>query len=170
MKHASLLLFGSLLYCFHNTLQIGIDPLCHVKIVAWSSKIWERTDRWQLLSNFWLSKPTMDVYSRKEVSGTVCSLHLLQPCKICQAFQEFSGIFRNIQQISEGLIKRLVALFRHGKLFILWPQLGWVLLVKKLTLFQTEFTYLIFVIFFTLAKYLENKIYTEKRQFFALNL
>ena len=31
-------------------------------------------------------------------------------------------------------------------------------------------TYLIFVIFFTQAKFLENKIYTEKRQFFALNL
>ena len=31
-------------------------------------------------------------------------------------------------------------------------------------------TYLIFVIFFTWAKFLENKIYTEKRQFFALNL
>ena len=30
--------------------------------------------------------------------------------------------------------------------------------------------YLIFVIFFTQAKFLENKIYTEKRQFFALNL
>ena len=27
--------------------------------------------------------------------------------------------------------------------------------------------YLIFVIFFTQAKFLENKIYTEKRQFFA---
>ena len=32
------------------------------------------------------------------------------------------------------------------------------------------YPYLIFVIFFTLAKFLENKIYTEKRQFFALNL
>ena len=31
-------------------------------------------------------------------------------------------------------------------------------------------SYLIFVIFFTLVKFLENKIYTEKRQFFALNL
>ena len=31
-------------------------------------------------------------------------------------------------------------------------------------------SYLIFVIFFTQAKFLENKIYTEKRQFFALNL
>ena len=31
-------------------------------------------------------------------------------------------------------------------------------------------TYLIFVIFFTRAKFLENKTYTEKRQFFALNL
>ena len=30
--------------------------------------------------------------------------------------------------------------------------------------------YLIFVIFFTRAKFLENKIYTEKRQFLALNL
>ena len=30
--------------------------------------------------------------------------------------------------------------------------------------------YLIFVIFFTRAKFLESKIYTEKRQFFALNL
>ena len=30
--------------------------------------------------------------------------------------------------------------------------------------------YLIFVIFFTRAKFLENRIYTEKRQFFALNL
>ena len=31
-------------------------------------------------------------------------------------------------------------------------------------------SYLIFVIFFTRAKVLENKIYTEKRLFFALNL
>ena len=30
--------------------------------------------------------------------------------------------------------------------------------------------YLIFVIFLTWAKFLDNKIYTEKRQFFALNL
>ena len=31
-------------------------------------------------------------------------------------------------------------------------------------------SYLIFVIFFTRTKFLENKIYTEKPQFFALNL
>ena len=31
-------------------------------------------------------------------------------------------------------------------------------------------TYLIIVIFLTLTQFLENKIYTEKRQFFALNL
>ena len=31
-------------------------------------------------------------------------------------------------------------------------------------------TYLIFVSFFTRAKFLENKIYTKKRQFSALNL
>ena len=30
--------------------------------------------------------------------------------------------------------------------------------------------YLIIVIFFTLTQFLENKIYTQKRQFFALNL
>ena len=36
--------------------------------------------------------------------------------------------------------------------------------------FYTVLSYLIFVIFFTRAKFLENKIYTEKRQFFALNL
>ena len=36
--------------------------------------------------------------------------------------------------------------------------------------FSRVLAYLIFVIFFTRAKFLENKIYTEKRQFFALNL
>ena len=41
---------------------------------------------------------------------------------------------------------------------------------KAYFLFFLQFAYLIFVIFFTLAKFLENKIYTEKRQFFALNL
>ena len=35
---------------------------------------------------------------------------------------------------------------------------------------STEQAYLIFVIFFTRANFLENKIYTEKRHFFALNL
>ena len=43
-------------------------------------------------------------------------------------------------------------------------------LVMILSLSLSFPTYLIFVIFFTLAKFLENKIYTEKRQFFALNL
>ena len=33
-----------------------------------------------------------------------------------------------------------------------------------------QHSYLIFVIYFTQAKFLENKICTEKRQFFALNL
>ena len=41
---------------------------------------------------------------------------------------------------------------------------GWMLFALQYS------TYLIFVIFFTRAKFLENKIYTEKRQFFALNL
>ena len=35
---------------------------------------------------------------------------------------------------------------------------------------SSSFSYLIFVIFFTRLRFLENKIYTEKRQFFALNL
>ena len=34
----------------------------------------------------------------------------------------------------------------------------------------SDWPYLIIVIFFTLTQFLENKIYTEKRQFFALNL
>ena len=33
-----------------------------------------------------------------------------------------------------------------------------------------KLSYLIFVIFFTRTKFLKNKIYTKKRQFFALNL
>ena len=40
----------------------------------------------------------------------------------------------------------------------------------KIALGLCVFSYLIFVNFFTRAKFLENKIYTEKRQFFALNL
>ena len=35
---------------------------------------------------------------------------------------------------------------------------------------QKHEAYLIFVIFLTRAKFFENKIYLEKRQFFALNL
>ena len=42
--------------------------------------------------------------------------------------------------------------------------------VKIFIVCPNLFTYLIFVIFFTRAKFLENKIYTEKRKFFALNL
>ena len=38
------------------------------------------------------------------------------------------------------------------------------------TCFDITPPYLIFVIFFTRAKFLESKIYTKKRQFFALNL
>ena len=36
--------------------------------------------------------------------------------------------------------------------------------------FMNIYSYLIFVIFFTQAKFLDNEIYTEKRQFFALSL
>ena len=38
---------------------------------------------------------------------------------------------------------------------------------KKITR-KSTYTYLIFVIFFTQAKFLENKIYTEKRQFLPI--
>ena len=41
---------------------------------------------------------------------------------------------------------------------------------KFLPITSKEQTYHIFVIFFTRAKFLENKIYTEERQLFALNL
>ena len=40
----------------------------------------------------------------------------------------------------------------------------------SITMTMTMTTYLIFVIIFTREKFLENKIYTEKRQFFALDL
>ena len=53
----------------------------------------------------------------------------------------------HLKLFAKGIVNQLLV-FLH---FDLWP-------------------YLIFVIFFTLAKFLENKIYTEKRQFFALNL
>ena len=44
-------------------------------------------------------------------------------------------------------------------------------MIAKLHFYDCSFLpYLIFVIFFTWAKFLENKIYTETRQFFALNL
>ena len=43
-------------------------------------------------------------------------------------------------------------------------------LVVKVPLGKNSLTYLIFVIFFTQAKFLEDKIYTEKCQFFVLNL
>ena len=45
-----------------------------------------------------------------------------------------------------------------------------IVLLMVMMLLELAGAYLIFVIFFTLAKFLENKIYTEKRQFFALNL
>ena len=41
---------------------------------------------------------------------------------------------------------------------------------KIFSINQFYSAYLIFVIFFTRAKFLENRIYTGKRQFFALNL
>ena len=52
--------------------------------------------------------------------------------------------------------------------------MGVALRYKLLTLFQHSLlylqSYLIFVIFFTQVKFLENKIYTKKLQFFELNL
>ena len=45
---------------------------------------------------------------------------------------------------------------------------GWFVVVMGQ--YGAVLAYLIFVIFFTLENFLENKIYTEKRQFFALNL
>ena len=45
-----------------------------------------------------------------------------------------------------------------------------VMMVMVMMSMVMSLAYLIFVIFFTRAKFLENEIYTEKRQFFALNL
>jgi len=42
--------------------------------------------------------------------------------------------------------------------------------LKALNTIYNIQSYLIFVVFFTRAKFLENEIYTKKRQFFALNL
>ena len=54
--------------------------------------------------------------------------------------------------------------------YLLRPYLSWWYLQSGYYSELRISPYLIFVIFFTLAKFLENKIYTEKRQFFALNL
>ena len=48
-------------------------------------------------------------------------------------------------------------------------QIGRTRMIMYLCIYDI-FAYLIFVIFFTQAKFVENKIYTEKRQFFTLNL
>ena len=45
---------------------------------------------------------------------------------------------------------------------------SWDVMIKRFV--TTIVTYLIFVIFLTLAKFLENKIYTKKSQFFTSNL
>ena len=64
--------------------------------------------------------------------------------------------------------------FGDGWIHNFW-WIGWILTPRLKMKISVWFwwqvrTYLIFVIFFTWAKFLENKIYTEKRQFFALNL
>ena len=59
-----------------------------------------------------------------------------------------------------------LSFFLHGKIFEEYNLKRQIFVKQK----KSKQAYLIFVIFFTLAKFLENKIYTEKRQFFALNL
>ena len=54
-----------------------------------------------------------------------------------------------------------------------WPSKGFCVKNVRFISFKNVWffiAYLIFVIFFTRSKFLENKIYTEKRQFFELNL
>ena len=53
---------------------------------------------------------------------------------------------------------------------IIFVKRNYSIFVAKIMIARSSLAYLIFVIFFTRAKFLENKIYTEKRQFFALNL
>ena len=55
---------------------------------------------------------------------------------------------------------------RSGSLLTITKWLTKIIIGKM----EGKISYLIFVNFFTRAKFLENKIYTEKRQFFTLNL
>ena len=64
--------------------------------------------------------------------------------------------------------------------YVLFPIVGFIFFacgkllahldLKNTVDFLDKAAYLIIVIFFTLTQFLENKIYTEKRRFFALNL
>ena len=61
-------------------------------------------------------------------------------------------------------VKHEVAIFVNGLNFRYW-----IVGIKSRCQSSAQ-SYLIIVIFFTLTQFLENKSYTEKRQFFALNL
>ena len=54
--------------------------------------------------------------------------------------------------------------------YFLLSQLHVADVLDSLSCWERISPYLIFVTFFTRAKFLDNKIYTKKRQFFALNL
>ena len=78
------------------------------------------------------------------ITGRFC--HLLAALVCCHNRRLFT-----IYSIGVRVSYTWTSPCHSAKLFTLWP-------------------YLIFVIFFTRAKFLENKIYTEKRQFCTLNL
>ena len=107
---------------------------------------------------FWRAPPTFGSRARshKKRSG------VQQRCVSSWAWLHGSGIW----------------LFNHNVWLILTSNIfsktsaiyGWCHIQKGKLSALISIPYLIFVIFFTQAKILENKIYTEKRQFCALNL
>ena len=66
------------------------------------------------------------------------------------------------QTLMIGMVILLIMVVRMVLIMMIIMMITRVLMVMR--------AYLIIVIFFTLTQFLENKIYTEKRQFFALNL
>ena len=67
----------------------------------------------------------------------------------------------------------VITLYCKGPVITRLRDEGWTIALES-TLFAVRtgifLAYLIFVIFFTQSSFLENEIYTEKRQFFAINL
>ena len=77
---------------------------------------------------------------------------------------------RNSNWCRSTLVPRILSQLLCEYLFYVNQLSGKIFDIGHLTLGLVLLSYLLFVIFFTRAKFLENKIYTEKQQFFALNL
>ena len=82
----------------------------------------------------------------------------IKNCDICRHFKFCCELINHNDE------RYLPPHYYHVKVMISHSVKSWILYELKTK------PYLIFVFFFTLAKFLENKINTKKRQFFALNL